>query len=412
MAENHGIAIQEITQKIEQANPEFLAGIFGNAPWADSNRMPPERIQQLIDHFNRYNISPNQVPNDILGNGYEYLLKQFSDVDGRGAGQFFTPRPVIRLLVKILAPKLTDSIYDPACGSAGMLIEAANEIKAADKRISRMRFYGQEVNQTSSAIGRMNLYIHDVDDAKIRRGDTLRNPLFVDERGKLDQFDVVIANPPFSLKQWGHANWANDPHRRSEMGGVPPKSSGDFAWIQHMLASAKSDKGRVGVVMPHGALFRSGAEARIRRAIIEADLLETVIGLAQNLFYGTNIPTCLLIFRKSKNAKSQGKVRIIDSSARFQSASSQNSLSSEDVAAIFAAYKKPSATPDGIKQAVVGIEEIEANDWDLNIGRYIEQDAVEAIDVGEALAEMRQAQKQLAEAKRAMDRRLKAAGYA
>ena len=261
-AENHGVLIQEITQKIEAANPTRLAGIFGNASWADPDRMPPERLVRLIEHFNSYVISPSKIPNDMLGAGYEYLLRMFSDENAVSAGQFFTPRAVIDLLVRILDPQPTDTIYDPACGSAGMLIESANSVLESGKSVAKMRFYGQEVNQTSSAIGRMNLYIHDVDDAQVVRGDTLRDPKFVDDLGKLSTFNVVIANPPFSLKEWGHENWATDPHRRSEHGGVPPKKNGDMAWIQHMLASADPDTGRVGVVMPHGVLFRSGAEAK------------------------------------------------------------------------------------------------------------------------------------------------------
>ena len=412
VAENHGVAIQEITQKIEQANPARLAGIFGNAPWADPHKMPEDRHRRLIDHFNRYNISPSQVPHDLLGDGYEYLLKKFSDENVASAGQFFTPRAVVHLLVKILAPEPTDSIYDPACGSAGMLIEAAYEIKASGKATAQMRFYGQEINQTSSAIGRMNLYIHNVDDAQIIRGDTLRNPLFVDDEGKLSQFDVVIANPPFSLKKWGGETWADDPHNRSKFGGVPPKGFGDFAWIQHMLASAKPETGRVGVVMPHGPLFRSGAEKRIRQHILEADLLEAVIGLGPNLFYGTTISACLLILRKTKAPEFQGKVQIIDGSVRYEKATNQNILSDEDVKALLDAYQDPASAPDGIKQAIVELSEIEANDWDLSIGRYIPPEETEVIEVSDALADLRKAQKQLAEAQLAMDEKLKAAGYA
>ena len=336
----------------------------------------------------------------------------FSDENAVSAGQFFTPRAVIDLLVRILDPQPTDTIYDPACGSAGMLIESANSVLESGKSVAQMRFYGQEVNQTSSAIGRMNLYIHEVDDAQIIRGDTLRSPKFVDDLGKLSTFDIVIANPPFSLKEWGHENWATDPHRRSEYGGVPPKGQGDMAWIQHMLASANPETGRVGVVMPHGVLFRSGAEAKIRQHLIETDLLETVIGLGPNLFYGTGIPACLLILRKDKGADWAGPVQIIDGSKRFQPGRNQNSLSDEDVDALYEAYCDIEAEPENVKQTLVEHAEIEANGWDLNIGRYIEQDAAETIDVTTALATMRQAEAATATAQEAMHERLKAAGYA
>ena len=410
-AENHGVLIQEITQKIEQANPERLAGIFGSTPWADANRMPPERLVRLIDHFNRYVISPSRVPNDMLGAGYEYLLKSFSDENAVSAGQFFTPRAIIHLLIKILDPQPTDTIYDPACGSAGMLIESANAVMASGKSIAQMRFYGQEVNQTSAAIGRMNLYIHDVDDAQIVRGDTLRDPKFVDDLGKLRTFDVVIANPPFSLKDWGQENWATDAHRRAEYGGVPPKNQGDMAWIQHMLASADSEAGRVGVVMPHGVLFRSGAEARIRQHLVENDLLEAVIGLGNNLFYGTGIPACLMIFRKTKRPENVGKVRIIDGSKRLQSGRNQNTLTDDDVTALLEAYTDSTAEPDRVKQTIVEVAVIEANGWDLNLGRYIEEDAAEIIDVTTALNAMREAETGTATSQAEMYERLKAAGY-
>jgi type I restriction enzyme M protein len=301
-AENHGVVIQNIMQKIEEANPTRLAQIFGNAPWADHNKMPPERLERLVSHFSQRDLSPSKVSNDLLGGGYEYLLKRFSDESSTSAGQFFTPRAVVHLLVRILGPEPTDSIYDPACGSAGMLIEAATEVKQSGGSVQRMRFYGQEVNQTSAAIGRMNLLIHEVEDAQIRRDDTLNNPKFVNSNGKLDQFDLVVANPPFSLKDWGAAKWATDPHKRA-IGGVPPKNNGDFAWVQHMLASMRPETGRVGVVMPHGVLFRGGAEGAIRKHLIESDLLETVIGLAPNLFYGTTIPASLLIFKAKKGRR-------------------------------------------------------------------------------------------------------------
>lgn len=425
--DNLGVLIQDVTRQIEQVNPDRLAGIFGNAPWADHDRMPPEKLVELVGHFDRHVLSPTEVPNDLLGAGYEYLLKEFSDGSMKSAGQFFTPRAVVRLLVKILDPQPTDSVYDPACGSAGMLIEAANSVKDAGGSTDRMRFYGQEIQQTSAAIGRMNLYVHDVDDAEVKRGDTLRDPLFLDEHHCLRTFDIVIANPPFSLKNWGRDGWADDPHGRSNYGGMPPKNSGDFAWIQHMLASAKPNTGRVGVVMSHGVLFRSAAEKKIRRYIIENDLLDAVIGLAPNLFYGTSIPACLWILRRSKPADRAGAVHIIDASRCFQEESSQNYLSDEDVITIVKAYQCPSSRDQklsppakselsdvhhrSIKQTVVDIAEIKANDWDLNIGRYIEPDSPEVIEITQALADLRQAEQATADAQEAMHQSLREAGY-
>ena len=410
-AENHGVVIQNIMQKIEEANPTRLAQIFGNAPWADHNKMPPERLERLVNHFSQRDLSPSKVSNDLLGGGYEYLLKRFSDESSTSAGQFFTPRAVVHLLVRILDPKPTDSIYDPACGSAGMLIEAATEVKQSGGSVQRMRFYGQEVNQTSAAIGRMNLLIHEVEDAQIRREDTLNNPKFVDSNGKLDQFDLVVANPPFSLKDWGAAKWATDPHKRA-IGGVPPKNNGDFAWVQHMLTSMRPETGRVGVVMPHGVLFRGGAEGAIRKHLIESDLLETVIGLAPNLFYGTTIPASLLIFRATKDKERSNHILFIDSSKRFGKGKAQNYLSDEDVEDIYTAYRTRGETEkENISARLVPHEEIRENNWDLNIGRYIKADAVEVVDVQEALAAFGFACEQLAEAEKTLLAKLKAAGY-
>jgi type I restriction enzyme M protein len=411
-AENHGVVIQNIMQKIEEANPKQLAQIFGNAPWADHNKMPPERLERLVSHFSQQDLSPSNVSNDLLGGGYEYLLKRFSDESSTSAGQFFTPRAVVHLLVRILGPQSTDSIYDPTCGSAGMLIEAATEVKQSGGNVQGMRFYGQEVNQTSAAIGRMNLFIHEVEDAEIRRDDTLMQPKFVDAKGKLTTFDLVVANPPFSLKDWGADKWATDAHKRA-IGGVPPKNNGDYAWVQHMITSMKPETGRVGVVMPHGVLFRSGAEGAIRKHLIESDLLETIIGLAPNLFYGTTIPASLMFFRATKDKERMKHILFIDASKRFGKGKAQNFLSDEDVEDIFAVYQSlGKADKTNISARLVSHDEIEENKWDLNIGRYLKADAAEVVDVQEALATFDQARAELAVAEKVLLAKLKAAGYA
>ena len=411
-AENHGVVLQNIMQRIEEANPDRLSQIFGSAPWADSNKMPGERLERLIGHFTQRDLRPSQVSNDLLGGGYEYLLKRFSDESATSAGQFFTPRAVIHLLIRILGPQPTDSVYDPACGSAGMLIEAATEVVQSGGKVRQMRFYGQEVNQTSAAIGRMNLLIHEVEDAQIRRDDTLRVPKFVNAKGKLDQFDVVVANPPFSLKDWGADKWATDPHKRA-VGGVPPKNNGDYAWVQHMIASMKPETGRVGVVMPHGVLFRSGAEGVIRQHLIESDQLEAVVGLGNNLFYGTTIPACLLIFRATKDKKRNKHVLFIDGSKRFTKGKAQNVLSEDDVADLFSSYvgngKKEKTD---ITARLVPHTEIKENGYDLNIGRYLKTAAAEVVDVSDALAKLTDARTKATAAEAAMLKRLKAAGYA
>jgi type I restriction enzyme M protein len=411
-AENHGVLVQSIMQRIEEANPNRLAQIFGNAPWADHNKMPPERLEKLISHFGQLDLSPSQISNDLLGGGYEYLLKRFSDETSTDAGQYFTPREVVHLLVRILGPQPTDSIYDPACGSAGMLIEAATEVKQSGGSVQRMRFYGQEVNQTSAAIGRMNLFIHEVEDAQIRREDTLNNPKFTDAKGKLDQFDLVVANPPFSLKDWGADKWTTDPHNRA-IGGVPPKNNGDYAWIQHMVASMKPETGRVGVVMPHGVLFRSGAEGSIRKHLIESDLLETIIGLAPNLFYGTTTPATLMFIRAKKDKKRTGQILFIDASKRFSKGKAQNLLTEKDTKDIFAVYQSLGDKEEsGISARLVSRDEIEENNWDLNIARYLKTEAGTIVHVPGALDSLDKARGSVAAAETRLSAKLKAAGYA
>jgi type I restriction enzyme M protein len=293
-----------------------------------------------------------------------------------------------------------------------MLIEAASEVKQSGGSVQRMRFYGQDVNQTSAAIGRMNLFIHEVEDAEIRREDTLNTPKFIDVKGKLEQFDLVVANPAFSMKDWGADKWATDPHKRA-IGGVPPTGNGDYAWVQHMIASMKPETGRVGVVMPHGVLFRGGAEGAIRKHLIESDLLESIIGLAPNLFYGTTIPASLLFFRATKEKKRSKHILFIDASKRFGKGKAQNFLKDEDVEDIFAVYNSLGDAPKtNISARLVSHEEIEGNNWDLNIGRYLKADAADIVDVKDALASFDQARSELATAEKLLLERLKAAGYA
>lgn len=363
----------------------------------------------LVNAFNRLTLNPKIVPHDVLGAAYEYLLRQFADESGKKAGEFFTPRAVVRLLVKILEPQAGETIYDPACGSGGMLVEAIGEVRENGGDPRTLRLFGQEVNLTTAAIARMNLFLHEIEDFSILRGDTLRDPLFRTPAGDLRRFDVVIANPPFSLANWGAETWVGDVRA---FAGVPPASTGDLAWVQHMVYSMRAKTGRVGVVMPHGVLFRGGVEKQIRQKLIESDLLEAVIGLPPNLFYSTTIPACLLIFRNTKAVEREGAILFVDASKRFIKGRNQNSMAAADVAAIIAAYGSAIAAGDdhvGIRLAP--LEEIAANSWDLNIGRYIKGVAAEFVDVTAALAELADAQASLRVAEARLADRLKAAGY-
>lgn len=408
---NVGVELQKILQRLEEANPKSLAGIFGDVAWGNKERLPEPSLLNLIDAFDSLTLNRDVVSNDMLGNAYEYLLRQFADESGKKAGEFFTPRAVVRLLVRILEPKPGEAVYDPACGSGGMLVETINEIREADGDTRTLRLYGQEVNLTTAAIARMNLFLHDLEDFRILRGDTLRNPRYL-ERSGLRQFDVVVANPPFSLKNWGADAWAGDAYGRAAC-GVPPANSADFAWVQHMVASMDPRTGRVGVVMPHGVLFRAGAEKAIRQCLIEQDQLEAVVGLPQNLFYSTTIPACLLIFKADKPTVRRGTVVFVDGSTRFAKGKNQNHMVAADIDTILTAYRLGD-DPDGdggVRVRTVKHSEIRDHGWDLNIGRYIKSVAADTITAEQALSNLRAAQRTLREAEARLDERLKAAGY-
>lgn len=412
VSENVGVELQKMLDKLQAANPDKLTGIFGDVAWGNKERIPEPALLNLIDSFDRFKLDPESVPYDMLGGAYEYLLKQFADESGKKAGEFFTPRSVVRLITRILDPQPGETMYDPACGSGGMLVEGINEIREAGHDIHRLKLYGQEVNLTTSAIARMNLYLHGIEGHQILRGDTLRQPKFRTERG-LARFDVVIANPPFSLKKWGSEVWKNDPWGRA-IWGVPPDSYGDNAWIQHMVASMHPVNGRVGVVMPHGVLFRGGKEGEIRQKMVESGLLEAVIGLPDKLFYSTSIPACILVFRAQPREGRKGYVQFIDASARYTKGRNQNHMSDADVEAVIEAYRTGD-DPDGengLQTRFVPLTEIAKNGYDLNIGRYIRNHFDAEVDVETALEELREAEAAFDMARVAMWERLKEAGYA
>ena len=408
---NLGAQINKALGQIEQANPDSLAGMFGDAAWGNKERLPETALVNLVNAFNGMKLDPDEVSHDLLGQGYEYLLKKFADESGKKAGEFFTPRQIVRLLIRILDPQAGESVYDPASGSGGMLVETINTVRDHGGDTRTLRLYGQEVNLTTSAIARMNLFLHDIEDFRIVRGDTLRSPGLRQADGHISTFDVVVANPPFSLQNWGSETWAADTR---SFCGVPPAKNGDFAWVQHMIASMDKKTGRVGVVMPHGVLFRGGAEARIRQCLIEQDQLEAVIGLPGNLFYSTSIPACLLIFRSVKAKERRKHVLFVDGSARFEKNRNQNNLADDDVQAILDAYTTGD-DPDGdggVQVRLVPLAEIEGNAFDLNIGRYLKTTAADTIDLPTALLAYEEARAARLTSERALFERLSAAGIA
>ena len=384
---NVGLAIEKALRRIEQANQEKLYGIFGDAQWSNKNKLSDRLLIDLVEHFSQYNLSNSNVDPDLLGNAYEYLIKHFADLTNKKAGEFYTPRSVVHLLGLILDPHEGESIYDPACGTGGMLLECVDHLKDNSEDYRTLSLFGQEKNLTSSSIARMNMFLHGIEDFQVSRGDTLRDPAFFEADG-LKSFDCVIANPPFSLKDWGADNWVNDPYGRN-ISGVPPKGNGDMAWVQHMIKSM-NDTGRMTVVLPHGALFRKGAEGRIREALLNEDMLEAVIGLGPNIFYGTQLAACVLVFKREKEAQKRNKVLFIDASDQVRVGRAQNFLEKEHVNQIFDWYNGYQDVENYVK--VASMPDIEENGFNLNIPLYVEKIIEDNLPtVEEALVDLKEA---------------------
>lgn len=370
---NVGAALLKAMQDIERANPDTLFRVFGSADWGNREKFSDELLKDLIESFSAIPLGNKAVRTDALGDAYEYLIGKFADVTRRNkAGEFYTPRSVVRMMVEMLDPKEGESIYDPACGTGGMLLGAIEHVErqGGDPRTFFGKIYGQEKNLTTSSIARMNLVLHGIEDFQIAREDTLLNPAFSDaSTGGLLTFDCVIANPPFSLKNWGHAVWESDPWGRASF-GLPPEQYGDYAFVQHMIASmAPGKSSRMAVVLPQGALFRKGAEGRIRTALLKEDLIEAVIGLAPNLFYGTQLAGCVVILRRHKPSERRGKILIVDASAEFRKGRAQNFLDQEHSDRLISWYRAFEDVEDRAK--VVSLDEIKKEGWTLNISRYV-----------------------------------------
>jgi type I restriction enzyme M protein len=370
---NVGTALLRAMQEIERVNPDSLYRVFGTADWGNREKFTDELLKDLIEGFSAISLGNKAVSTDVLGDAYEYLVGKFADVTRRNkAGEFYTPRSVVRMMVDMLDPKEGESIYDPACGTGGMLLGAIEHVtrQGGDSRTFFGKIYGQEKNLTTSSIARMNLVLHGIEDFQIAREDTLRNPAFADaSTGGLLTFDCVIANPPFSLKEWGRELWEADPWGRAKY-GIPPESYGDYAFVQHMIASmAPTGSSRMAVVLAQGALFRKAAEGSIRTALLKEDLIEAVIGLAPNLFYGTQLAGSVVILRRKKAAARRKKVLIIDASGLFRKGRAQNYLDaehSEQIARWCRAFEDVVG-----RVRVVSLDEIKKEGWTLNISRYV-----------------------------------------
>ncbi|HIF9273388.1 TPA: type I restriction-modification system subunit M [Photobacterium damselae] len=360
-----GASLNKATEEIEEYNPS-LEGVLVTIDFNIKNKLSDKKLRDLLSHFSQHRLRNSDFERpDLLGTAYEYLIKMFADSAGKKGGEFYTPSEVVQLLVALLKPHAGMRIYDPTTGSGGMLIQMRNYLAKHGENASNLSLYGQEMNLNTWAICKMNMFLHGVLNADIRKGDTLREPQHT-QAGELMCFDRVIANPPFSLKKWGKEECDNDGFGRFPY-GTPPKDAGDLAFVQHMIASTNAE-GMVGVVMPHGVLFRGSSEKAIRQGMLEDDLLEAVIGLPSGLFYGTGIPACMLIINKNKPSVRKGKVLFINGELEFQEGKNQNKLREQDIAKIVTTFNNF----EDIKRysKVVPYSEIAENDFNLNIRRY------------------------------------------
>jgi type I restriction enzyme M protein len=333
---NVGMALQNAMRSIEKANPETLFGIFGDASWTNKNRLSDEILTNLIEHYSQHKLNLSTVPDDQLGNAYEYLIKEFADDSGHTAAEFYTNRTVVKLMTLIMDPQPGESVYDPTCGSGGLLLNCALHLKDEGKEYRTLKLYGQEINLITSAIARMNMFMHGIEEFSIVRGDTLANPAFV-ENDEIKKFNVILANPPYSIKAWDRKSFENDPYGRN-LWGTPPQGSADYAFQQHMQKSLDEDNGRSISLWPHGILFRD-AEAGIRRKMIELDLVECVIGLGPNLFYNSPMEACLLITKTNKVKKKKGKILFINAVNEVKQEKNMGFLEQKHIDKIFNSYK-------------------------------------------------------------------------
>lgn len=368
--ENVGLAIVNAMTGIERANPDTLSGVFtsfDDAVWTDKNKLSDARLKDLIEHMSKIKVGNNNYSADIMGDSYEYLIKKFADLSKKSAGEFYTPRAVVSLLIKILSPQAGETVYDPACGTGGMLIESIRYMN--DDRSTYGKIYGQEKNLATSAIARMNLFLHGARDFRITQGDTLRMPNYL-YHGTLQKFDCVIANPPFSLENWGADPFSSDIYGRN-LWGCPTDANGDFAWIQHMVASMKPLTGRCAVVLPQGVLSRGNREYEIRKNMILSDKLECVISVVNNLFYGAIVPACILIFRDKKPNDHRGKVCMIDASRIYTAQRAQNILTKDNVEEIYQLYQNFGDVEE--KSTVVTLADLAQQNYTLAVNRYVKK---------------------------------------
>ena len=372
---NVGRALLSAFLAIEAANPERLQGVFGNAPWTDKGQLPDATLKNLIEHFSKHELTLETVPEDELGNGYEYLIKKFADDSGHTAQEFYTNRTLVHLMAQMLDPQPGEDIYDPTCGTGGMLISCLAEAKRRGGETRTMGLFGQELITITAAIARMNLVINGVADFQISSGNTLAAPAFV-EGDKLRSFDVVLANPPYSIKKWNRVAWEKDAWGRNFL-GTPPQGRADYAFFQHILKSMDPMTGRCAILFPHGVLFRN-EEAEMRRSLIEGDWVECVLGLGPGLFYNSPMEACVIVCRSRKEPPRKERILFVDAVAEIARERAQSFLRTEHQARILAAYRAFAAEPGFA--AVVSTDDVLTAAGNLSIARYVDKPKPQVCD--------------------------------
>jgi len=363
---NVGTAIQDAVRAIEKANPDTLYGIFGDASWTNKDRLSDEILINIIEHFSKHSLNNTNVPSDQLGDAYEYLIKQFADDSGHTAAEFYTNRTVVRLMTLIMDPQPGETVYDPTCGSGGLLLNCALQLKKAGKEYRTLKLYGQEINLITSAISRMNMFMHGIEEFDIIRDDTLANPGFI-EYDELKKFNVILANPPYSIKRWDQKSFKNDPYGRN-MWGTPPKGCADYAFQQHIHKSLDEKNGRTAILWPHGILFRE-MEKDIRENMIKTDTVECVIGLGPNLFYNSPMEASILVSNNNKREESIGKILFIDALNEVKKEKVNSFLTDQNIDKIYSVYADFKEV-EGFSR-IMTMQEVLDNDANLKVSQYI-----------------------------------------
>ncbi|MCL2476578.1 class I SAM-dependent DNA methyltransferase [Candidatus Bathycorpusculum sp.] len=366
--ENVGVAIINAFRAIERTNVKQLSGVFGDGAWTNKNRLPDELLKNLIEHFSTLTLSIKNCPEDELGQGYEYLIGKFADDSGHTAQEFYTNRTVVHLMTEMLKPQPGEAIYDPTCGSAGMLISAIAYLKKHKKEWRNVKIYGQEINALTSAIARMNLFLHGVKDFQIVNDDTLISPAFI-ENGQLQRFDMIVANPPYSISQWNREAFVADKYGRNFL-GTPPQGRADYAFFQHILKSLDPKTGRCAILFPHGVLFRN-EEAVLREKLITSDLVDCVIGLGANLFYNSPMEACIVICRTEKRPDRRGKILLINAVNEVTRKNAQSWLDDAHINNIASVYDRYIDRDSFAK--VITVADAENNSWSLSIPLYVRE---------------------------------------